>query len=702
MKRLVPVCLTAVFVALPGLAGIHDAAFAAQTNFTPAKKTNFKPRRTSQKNQSFRPRTLRRNFDFFGIFAPSPARRAPGIRVIGPNGEVYYGRGDRSPQRIISLPPEKPKIYTYPAPKTISLTAPGLGGNPTSEMATRIFDVLRSGKAGLSILPEHRKAIIAFYKARNFEPIWVRTGGIRERAFDVVALLAAAPKEGLPEEIYRLPAVWEVSGDLQAVQGDKERLSRLEVQLTAMALRYARHASGGMIDPNKLSAYHDLHPPRVSITKALEKLATSNAPAAWLKSLLPSHPAYAALKRELERLSAGPKQPPLPPIATGGVIHPGDEDERIPLIRRYLQRTGLLKKAETAETTITPASTGTETENAAASSVSDTGQDPASAGSGALADSTRYDPSLVAAIKAFQKKAGLKPDGIIGRRTIARLNARVRDTNAARITKLRLNMERLRWMPRNFGRVHFLANQPAFEVYLVKNNHTVWKSRIIIGKPTNQTAFFSDEMELVVFNPYWGVPQSIITKEFMPKLLRDPSWLDRQGYEIYDRTGQRISSVSIDWSQYAGMSKVPFDIRQPPGDNNALGHLKFLFPNSHSIYMHDTPARSLFKRKRRAFSHGCVRVQDPLGLAQQVTGLTPEEIKARIASGKNQKMPLKRKIPVHLAYFTAWPDDAGRIHYYADVYGRDKRLLTAMKKVKNALRVSIPETTPSIADVSNY
>ncbi len=701
MKRLVPVFLSAAFFALPGLAGVEGAAYAAQTNFGPAKKTNFKSRSTTQKNQPNRPRTLRRNFDFFGIFAPPPARRNRGVRILSPNSAVYHGGGNRAPQRIISLPPEKPKIYTYPAPKTVSLAAPGLSGNPTSEMATRILDVLRTGKAGLSVLPEHRKAIIAFYKERNFEPVWVSNSGVRERAFDVVALLARAPEEGLPEEIYRLPAVWEVDGNVQALQGEKDRLSRFEVQLTAMALRYARHASGGMVDPNKLSAYHDLKPPRVSPKTALEKLASSANPAAWLKRLLPTHPAYAALKRELKRLSSGPKLPPLPPIATGGVIRPGEEDERIPLIRRYLERAGFLKKAQAEPPVITPASTHADAvDDASGTSEAVTGIAPA--GTDILADSTRYDPALVAAIKAFQKKAGLKPDGIIGRRTIARLNARGRDTHAARAAKLRLNMERLRWMPRDFGRVHFLANQPAFEVYLIKDNRTVWKSRIIIGKPTNQTAFFSDEMELVVFNPYWGVPQSIITKEFMPKLLRDPSWLDREGYEIYDRTGRRISSASINWSQYAGMSEVPFDIRQPPGKKNALGHLKFLFPNSHSIYMHDTPARSLFQRKRRAFSHGCVRVQDPLGLAQQVTGLSLEEIKARIASGKNQKMRLKQKIPVHLAYFTAWPDDQGRIRYYADVYGRDKRLQKAMNKVKNALRVPVPEAGSSVADVADY
>ncbi len=659
MKRLSALFLSAAMSVTFAHLGA-DSANAAQSrgNWSAQKRVNFKPRRAPQGVRKVYPG---RQFNFFGLFGNRRFREPVAERPV------------MRARPAVALPEEKPKIYTYPAPRTVALADSALtGANPDDTLALLILDTLRLGVARIRVTPARRKALLKFYAQRQFRPVWTSLAGIEERAFPVLEKLARAPEEGMEPALYRVPVVWSVNGDLEEIESSAARLAQFDIELTAAALRYAQHASGGVVNPNKLSAYHDLHPPRVGAAAALQKLAASGQPARWLAALQPSHRAYRIFRAALKRLGAGHKETPLAPIAAGPVIRPGGFDERLPLIRQHLIRLGLMNGGQGAKEAALHKPQGNgEVANDAISE-----NDP-----------NIYDAKLERAIRAFQKSAGLRADGLIGKGTLRALNGRRGGGVSARIRKIRLNMERLRWEPRDFGRTHFLINQPAFEAYLVRNGKTVWKTRVIIGKPDKQTAFFNDEMETVVFNPYWGVPQSILTREMMPRLMRDPSYLDRKGFEVYDRRGRKISSASVDWYAYGGQRKVPFTVRQQPGARNALGHIKFLFPNKHSIYMHDTPSRGLFSRKRRAFSHGCVRVQKPKEMAELVTGLSRRAIEAKIAAGENDRMNLKHKIPVHMAYFTAWPDDAGRIHYYADVYGRDKLLDKALKKTIRALRV---------------
>jgi murein L,D-transpeptidase YcbB/YkuD len=226
--------------------------------------------------------------------------------------------------------------------------------------------------------------------------------------------------------------------------------------------------------------------------------------------------------------------------------------------------------------------------------------------------------------------------------------------------------------PRDLGERYVFVNQPAFEATVVKDGKPEWTTRVIVGKPETQTSLFHDEMEMVVFNPSWGVPPSIIANEYLPKLRNDPAYLDRLGFKVVTQQGKVVPSSSVSWWEYG--SKVPYGIQQPPGEKNALGEIKFLFPNSHDIYMHDTPSRELFEKDMRAFSHGCVRVQDPRQFASVVLGMTPEEVAAKIESGNSTTVRLKQKLPVHITYFTAWPDAAGNMVYFNDIYGRDRTL----------------------------
>ena len=203
----------------------------------------------------------------------------------------------------------------------------------------------------------------------------------------------------------------------------------------------------------------------------------------------------------------------------------------------------------------------------------------------------------------------------------------------------------------------------------------------MIGKVTNQTSFFYDEIEQVDFHPYWGVPQSIIVNEMLPRLRSDPGYLDRAGYEVTDAKGKRVASSSVAWGAYG--ANIPYNIRQAPSEANALGELKILFPNKHAIYMHDTPQKAFFARDVRAFSHGCVRLQDPRGMAAAVLGKPLDYVVDKLKGGHASEK-VTRKIPVYVAYFTAWPTLAGNVEYFGDVYDRDTRLQQALDSTEAA------------------
>jgi murein L,D-transpeptidase YcbB/YkuD len=600
-----------------------------------------------------------------------------------------------------AAPPEKPKVYTYrpdslytiadksaqqpqpPAP-VFATDAPD-GYDPTPEelratklndsLAQTIFDLIKSGDTGIKVTEAQRNSITRFYKDRTYAALWTSMEGLEERGSKLLDTLRNAHTEGLSVADYAVPVMEATPGGITAIETDLQAIARLDIQLTALAVRYAQHASGGRIVANRLSAYHDMaQSARIGAGSVLEALATSESPADYLASLHPTHAAYAALKAALaDTRSSNALVDAIEPVPNGPTISPGEVDDRIPLIRDRLIRDGHLEEPSVE---VIPSS-GEELPTASPAVIDGDVRDITTG------NEQVYGQDMIEAVKAFQRSAGLVPDGIIGRRTVSAFNGRIGDSfdKSARIIA---NMERLRWLPRHLGREHIFVNQASYQLNVMRNNQSIWNTRVIVGKPTNQTSFFSDEMETVVFNPYWGVPQSIITKEMLPKLVNDPSYLDRLGYEVYNGSGRRVSSSSVDWWNY--YSKVPFGVRQPPGRSNALGEVKFLFPNKHAIYLHDTPTKKLFDRPERAFSHGCVRVQNPRLLAEKVLGWDQTKIASHIESGQNQQISLKRKIPVHLTYFTAWPAASGDVAYYRDMYGRDSRLETAFAATSASYR----------------
>ncbi|WP_162652430.1 L,D-transpeptidase family protein [Lentilitoribacter sp. Alg239-R112] len=498
------------------------------------------------------------------------------------------------------------------------------------------FETLSS--LNLKTLPEVSEALVTHYSSSPSYR-WVNENGPTKQALALHKALQEAYMVGLPNENYTvdLPN----AAVLATGESAWSDYMRFEMELSAAILTYMVDASRGLISPKKISGYHDFKRKKLDLDKALFKAALSDNPTEFLHSFNPSGEHFLALKSELAEL-LGAEEKERITIAPDTFLKPGKSSPEM----RNIVASIRLKGSEELKT------------NYAFELNTYRGDD-------------LYTPELVTLVKAFQKENNLSDDGIIGRKTI---RAMVEDSNAVKIEKVKLAMERARWLPGKLADRRVFINQPAYNVTYYENNKSKLSMRVVVGKKSNQTNFFDDEIEKVEFNPYWGVPQSIITNEMLPKLRADPSYLDRLGYEV-SYNGRRSSSSSIDW--YSLNSTRAVGVRQPPGRKNALGELKILFPNAHAIYMHDTPAKKLFGRDTRAFSHGCVRLQDPRAMAAAVLGTDLNSIEGHIAPRKNKTVFVDKPIPVHVSYFTAWPNDAGAIEYFDDVYGRDKALQKA-------------------------
>ncbi len=513
------------------------------------------------------------------------------------------------------------------------------------------------------------KTLIAYYSA-NPVFLWVSKGRVNVRARSAMAAFERAASFGLVPEDYKvmlpaplvLPQIIAMGDGEDALADDAERpdpavlmqqamearqkaLIVFEMTMSARALTYVLDATRGRIDPNRLSGYHDLPRKKVDLDAAMQKIAANWRVGEYLDSIHPDNPPFRALRASLEQL-LGADEVERIRIAPGTFLKPGKTSPELVNIVAGVRMHG-----------------------------SDALKEKHAATLAAYADGELYTPELVKLIRDFQRENRLGADGIVGKRTIAALTAG--DDTDSKIRKIRFAMERLRWLPREFGPRHVFINQPAFSASYFAPGREPLSMRAIVGKKANQTNFFYDEIEMVVFNPYWGVPRSIIINEMLPKLVADPSYLDRTGYEVTTARGRRISSSAVNWYDVA-TKKIPINVRQRPGLKNALGQVKIMFPNKHHIYMHDTPGKNLFKRERRALSHGCVRLQNPRGMAAAVLGTTKEYISERIAQGRNDKDFLKEKVPVYVSYFTAWPAPDGEVKFYNDVYDRDKHLARAM------------------------
>ncbi|MER9857176.1 MULTISPECIES: murein L,D-transpeptidase [unclassified Mesorhizobium] len=573
-----------------------------------------------------------------GEFPPPPPKHKPKPKAPASGG----GGGARI---------SSPSYYTYKADRLVRVDFSALA--PTPEPATpqdaafvpsatgaAFRDAVASlGDYELLAEPDIAKALIAYYSA-NPDFIWISGTSLNSRAQDAVRVLGEASSYGLTPADYtvEVPAAGASSSDANT---QLKELVRFEMALSARVLRYAHDAQNGRVDPNRMTGYYDFPAKPLDLQGVLRTLAHTQQVRTYLESRHPQNAEYQALRVELESLQASAENEVV--VDPKLLLKPGETSPELPKLLTLIAR-----------------NLDDEMGGAYGEILS------------RLATGEVYDPELVPVIKAVQQKAGMKGDGVIGPRTVATLAG---TSKADKLLKVEVALEELRWLPSDLGSPRVFINQPAFTASYIDNGEEKLKTRVVVGRTTNQTSFFYDQIKQVDFHPYWGVPQSIIVNEMLPRLRNDPGYLDRAGYEVTDSRGKRIPSSAVNWGAYG--SNIPYSVRQQPSEANALGELKILFPNKHAIYMHDTPQKSFFQRDMRALSHGCVRLQDPRGMAAAVLGTSVDYIAEKLKHGHATEN-VTRTIPVYVAYFTAWPDLSGKVEYFGDVYDRDSRLKQAL------------------------
>ena len=489
----------------------------------------------------------------------------------------------------------------------------------------------------------------SYYAGHGYAPLWVSDTGLNSRAGLVAAEIARAGDWGLDATDFILPSL-PAGGATPA----PDNLTAAELTLTRAVLKYGRYARGGRIpDPSaELSSYLDRKPQLIAPDSILSEIAFASAPDAYLKGLNPQHMGFEYLRQAL--LKARDEQSSRTSInfAAGPLLVPGKFDPRVKALRARLNIPAAPESADV------------------------------------------YDPALVEAVKAFQKTNGLRPDGFVGDRTRQVLNG---PSPANLIPRLLANMEEWRWMPANLGATHVEINVPEFQMRLVKNGAPVHTERVVTGKPESSTPIFSQDMQTVVFQPKWGVPDSIKINELLPRLQQGGGL--RSGLRM-TLNGHDIDPWRVDWSR-ADITR--YSVYQPSGEDNALGVVKFLFPNKHAVYLHDTPSKSLFNASTRAYSHGCIRVRNPVKLAELVLGDDKGWSNARVRElvedgPEDNQVKLDTKIPVHVTYFTAVADANGNVQTYPDIYGHEKRITQALQgRFDQIAKLEPPKLDPMAA-----
>lgn len=475
------------------------------------------------------------------------------------------------------------------------------------------------------------EAVAAFYRNRNYQTLWTGPQDQARRAA-LLAAFAGAGLHGLPVSRYDADALTARFGSV-VTEGD---VGRLEVDLTLAFLAYARDLQTGVLEPKKVDGGILRTPVRVDPALLLAGIQALD-PAEFLRDLAPKAPEYARLMKEKLRLegqiAAGDA-----PTFVAGKVQPGDSGPAVVALRDRLAELGFLGRTATQD----------------------------------------YDRLIVSAVQRFQLDQGLNADGVVGDSTVDALNMSAQD----RLRSVVVAMERLRWLgdaPR--GARHIWVNQPDFTAKIVDDGKVTFQTRVVIGKnvPDQRSPEFSDQMEYMVVNPSWGVPRSIIVKEYLPLLQQNPNAVGH--LQVVDNAGRVVPRGSVNFAAYSAGS-FPFGLRQPPSDGNALGKVKFMFPNENNIYLHDTPTKNLFANEERAYSHGCIRLGDPFDFAYTLLGRQSAdpraEFQADLDTGRETNVSFDTHIPVHLVYFTAWPTPKGGIAYRRDVYGRDGRIFDAL------------------------
>ncbi|MBQ0767259.1 MAG: L,D-transpeptidase family protein [Sulfitobacter litoralis] len=503
-----------------------------------------------------------------------------------------------------------------------------------------VFAQVTAFKQAVAEAAARDEDIAAYYRTHGYAPIWTEANDTqRARRAALMSAIRAADLHGLPVARYDPQGLMET---LKAAQTPRDR-GLAEVEMTRVFLQYARDLQTGVLVPSRIdpSIVREV-PYRDRQTTLTDFIAADPTP--FLRNLRPNTMEYNALMREKLRMEQLLSQGGWGPAVPASSLKPGAQGAQVVALRNRLMSMGYLKRSNVMT----------------------------------------YDATLQDAVLSFQKDHGLNEDGVAGPSTMAEINKTVE----TRLQSVIVAMERERWLNKERGARHILVNIPAFTASVVDNGLVTFETRTVVGANESDrlTPEFSDVMEYIVINPTWTVPRSIVTKEYLPSMKRNPNAAGH--IDLIDGRGRIVSRGSVNFSRYTERT-FPYGMRQKPGRSNALGLVKFIFPNKYNIYLHDTPSKSLFSRDVRAFSHGCVRLADPFDFAYTLLAAQTADpvgyFKRQLATGRETFVHLDKELPVHLIYRTAFTTPRGHTQYRADIYGRDGRIWDALSKAGVAL-----------------
>ena len=525
--------------------------------------------------------------------------------------------------------------------------------------ATPVAEAIRERVDHLRYEPEHdardhqvrgtnivaADGVARFYEADQFQPRWQDPARIDQ----LIASIADLQYDGLDPADYHVATLQSFRSDLRGgkslAPADQADLELVATDAMMLALY---HLYVGKVDPEKLSSQWNFSARPLDVEAGLDRFRKALAAGEIAESFeraRPQHPWYQRGRERLREYRALEAAGGWSPISAGPTLKTGESDPRVPALRYRLT---VSKDLEGTLEAPTPPY------------------------------DTLYDPALEAAVKRFQQRHGLTPDGAIGPGTLQALNVPV----STRIDQIRVNLERSRWVLHELHGNFVLVDVAGFYVSYFRDDEPVWTSKVIVGRPYRETPIFKSTITYVVFNPTWTIPPGILVKDKLPVIKRDPGYLQRNNIRVIDSSGREVNPRSVNWSRYGASRLPPYQLRQDPGDDNALGLVKIMFPNSYSVYLHDTPSKSLFDKDERTFSSGCIRVQKAFELAELVlddASRWNQATMAEVVAAKAMKtVNLAKPVPVLLLYWTAQPTPDGQVLFRNDIYGRDPPTLAAL------------------------
>ncbi len=509
---------------------------------------------------------------------------------------------------------------------------------PFSElMRDRIEGIQRSGQC---VVEGERVAALglvsALYESNGFQPLWRGSG----QASKMLSAVHAAELEGLDPKDYHAAIIAQI---LRFPEQSPVDEVAFELLLSDAFFRLAYHYRFGRIDPEKLFVDWNFREDFgvAEPQKILMDAIAQRRVAKTLQQLLPTTRDYIGLRAGLATYRDKKAAADWPVFPGGSYIKPGMTDVRVVLLRERLQINAVVIDGASAE--------------------------------------HNYDPRLSDAVIEFQQQHGLKPDGIVGPATVAALNTTVQQ----RIDQIRINMERMRWVSHQLPEDYLLVDITGFKVQLYQQGKITWSTRAVVGRPYRETPVFRSTMTYLVLNPTWTIPPTILRRDIMPKLQQDRAVLVDKKLLVINQAGHEVNPDLLDWNNVSA-NNFEYLLRQTPGAHNALGRVKFMFPNKHAVYLHDTPSKSLFDKNHRAFSSGCIRIEHPLELAeillQSNAGWTQDKLQQVVATEKTRTVKLNQDIPVLMMYFTAAAGEGDNIKFHNDLYARDKKVLAALNQ----------------------